>query len=698
MRFANLISTREELSGEQVDIFVEEAATEASNDTPLVESSANDIAVISGGLEQADNGIELIEGAQEALSGGNEMQPATDLEVVTVESLLTSIHTSLGTESTVRSTLESYGRVSRSRLVATLEAEKDGFITKIINGIKAMISAVVGFFKNLFQSKAGLAKYIEALTKQADKMSGKETGTGKIDAKFPDAQAVIQALEGSRKIIAVGNKAIEINEKAVKEFEKSMADGAAATLDDAMDTGESILELSNYVFSEGRTFDMKEGVMKGNPSFPKQGETLSMNDCKRILKDLSSTMKEFDGMKKTESKITDLGKTIMDFVSKSYHKLTSRFRSDEGKMESALTTARREMMASYRKSAQLYGGKLPMEVFRTIKAGADYVKDSLATAKDGASRDGGKKGSDDTPSKDGPSGSGEAADVQKQSKDVNSSVSNLKKDLEKTDETISDADAGVKKARDEVEKMELKSREKYLLAVKNLREYQDKVDAKDDLEKIRNEPFTGPDVDKAIKLTEETIQDQEEKIKGFKDSIDKAESAKNYDKALNDTEQMLTLNRFLKKNKALLESLEKEKKAQKNDQKNQEDEEQKAFENYQKELKRVEESGREFSENAKKKFPFSIDGIEKRPINYDRKARDEAISNRLKAARTTLNMQKDRQIEYKAELDEALKNKDYSKALTLKKRLYEIDVFIELWKVTEKRINEENSGGFDYIS
>lgn len=394
MRFNQLTATNEDLGQETPEevsmVETQQANQEVVDGEAELDTLTNTADSIDQGMDTIESGVDEIEEAQTALGGDDASGVASPIEEITVESLLNSIHRDLGTTRLQVGTSESRGHTSRATIVATLEAEKEGLMSRMITGIKAALSTVVSFFRNLFQSKKGLEKYIDGLITQAKSNSGGASGT--VAAKFQNYNQAIQALKGIDRLIYNANTAADeynaIRGKEMKHVNQAEVDEdvdvEGETMEELMNRMLSETKSSETVFAGGQMVDYtKKGMTftkaQGGGDYTK-GEALNQSQCLSLLQAAKSSVGRLQSMAKVENALTVAGKNLIDVMTVSFRAHTNRFRSEEGKTKNMAKGALSAMTVVYRTMAFNAGTKVPSFAFKNIKAAADYAKASMGGA------------------------------------------------------------------------------------------------------------------------------------------------------------------------------------------------------------------------------------------------------------------------------------------------------------------------------
>lgn len=402
MKLGHIVATQENLN-EEVVVASETPVEAQENETELADAGtelAQDEQAVEqtdSAVEQAEESVDALEEAQAALGAPQEgeevspeqeaalQEPATETEIATTECLLSSIHSTLGIKD-YRPSLESYGKQSRKQLIATLEDNKQGLMSKIGTGIKAIINTIVGFIAGLFRNKTLMLKYIKNLEEKAKTAEFK---TGKVAAKFKDMQQASKALGATRTLISFANDRITALE-AYKEDLKKNAEFDEKAIADKLRV-EIPSEMAVTVFAGGSKITTKDSdgmvsginVENGEASIT-EGEALSQSEAMSLLKDAEASLKMLDEVKKTESRILKVGRDFMDGFSMGWNMKKAQSNLNKGDLDSAQESAnkagKRGGMLIFRGAAVTAGHRLPALIFKNIKASADYVKASMGSS------------------------------------------------------------------------------------------------------------------------------------------------------------------------------------------------------------------------------------------------------------------------------------------------------------------------------
>lgn len=376
MKLGNITATTESLGAEEVSEleYIEDQSsvtdTVSEADTAMTSIDNIDTAISDG--ESVVSGIEEMQKA--VAEKADDISPTTQ---ATVESFLDAINKHLGLTDTV-ATLESSNQTS---LIATLEDKKEGILSKIVSGLKALLSSVVSFLAGLFRNKTLVSRSIEATTQQLNSV-GSDT-LGKCAVKgVGDAAAANALLDGVEDLVTVSNKAI-----AALEVAKKGASTSTET-ENAYNVADSV-NVSDVAITDNRTLSIVTnraigtgGVVKvivAENKTPVTERALTKREAAHLLGRARTALTAFEKMKKFEMYFTAMLKNIANFtrhVGREVKRMTNHGDPDSIKAkndaEGTLLLIRGITMA--------FGGKIPGNIYRNITTVVKFVQTAIKGA------------------------------------------------------------------------------------------------------------------------------------------------------------------------------------------------------------------------------------------------------------------------------------------------------------------------------
>lgn len=378
------------------DIPEEQTPAAAIDAEAELEGSYKEIDDIDTGMDDAVDAqgqiAELHESVEENGESGRSMSA---LEESSVNVAMESIHQSLGMQ-WVRPTMESVShRGRRAEMLATMESAAGHIGTKIVEGFKRAMQALMDFMYNLLRNNWVLKKYIDAMRKRVQALKG-DTPTKEIMPESATAMSVdgkiddttIQAMyKTSMAMLKATEAAIDHVNKLNFKFAEKESDTLGGehnpsrylTRHTASDGGQVFGYLTNSrafvetdavtrvlgatsVFSHIRRY--AEGAAEA-PVLNKQQMLNMLDSADDIIKEIARAESKKSTIKNIISRVTQYiagtGGVYVGLVSKAGRDYVNNYANITG----------------IRKLLNSVISTMPLEAYKTAKAFTDYVRHSL---------------------------------------------------------------------------------------------------------------------------------------------------------------------------------------------------------------------------------------------------------------------------------------------------------------------------------
>lgn len=397
--FAKIVATIENL--EEVAVIeenIEPIAEEVSNDQAVMAEAEVDVDQINDSLDSAMNASDKLDDLAEVVKENtNEDGGVSEFTQKTVQATYETIMASLGMKP-VAFTMESRDGFS---LVATLEAESSGILSKAWEGIKAFFKSVIDFIGNLLRSRAGLIKYLTSVKAKLSSLTDdKQLSKSGKTSLFSSPQKAIDSVQTAGKCIDLAEGSIFIMremEKTLKETSdwsnSNVIDAKVKSGTNDKETDPSVLQIQKDLDKEiTKVFGSSKGVVGTLPN----GKTLNVEELKFTsaqatsdvgdpkspdLSDLSeiinralSFANKLKNMEKVDSAIKTLFKTVSNAFGSIRMSMKAGSEKDKESREKADNKAKLLANLSFaRLIAKGYGSRLPIIAFKALRAAGDYV-------------------------------------------------------------------------------------------------------------------------------------------------------------------------------------------------------------------------------------------------------------------------------------------------------------------------------------
>lgn len=396
--FAKIVATIENL--EEVAVIeqnIEPIAEEVSNDQAVMAEAEVDVGQINDGLDSAMNASDKLDDLAEVVKENtNEDGGVSEFTQKTVQATYETIMASLGMKP-VAFTMESRDGFS---LVATLEAESSGILSKAWEGIKAFFKSVIDFIGNLLRSRAGLIKYLTSVKAKLSSLTDdKQLSKSGKTSLFSSPQKAIDSVQTAGGCIDMAESSIFI----VREMEKTLketADWSNSNVIDAKAKDGEELNVSSFNTEIEKDLDKEItkvfGSSKGVVGTLPNGKTLNVEELKFTsaqatsdggnpkspdLSDLSeiinralSFANKLKNMEKVDSGIKTLFKSVSNAISSTRLSIKAHDeKNDENKKQADNKSKFLRNLSIARLITRLYGTTLPTIAFKALRAAGDYV-------------------------------------------------------------------------------------------------------------------------------------------------------------------------------------------------------------------------------------------------------------------------------------------------------------------------------------
>lgn len=392
--FAALVATQENLEvatgggGDEVQL--------ANTIAEVIEAEV-DVSQINDSLDSAMNASDKLDDLAEVVKENtNEDGGVSEFTQKTVQATYETIMASLGMKP-VAFTMESRDGFS---LVATLEAESSGILSKAWEGIKAFFKSVIDFIGNLLRSRAGLIKYLTSVKAKLSSLTDdKQLSKSGKTSLFSSPQKAIDSVQTAGGCIDMAESSIFI----VREMEKTLketVDWSNSNVIDAKAKDGEELNVSSFNTEIEKDLDKEItkvfGSSKGVVGTLPNGKTLNVEELKFTsaqatsdggnpkspdLSDLSeiinralSFANKLKNMDKVDSGIKTLFKSVSNAISSA--RLSSKAhdeKNDENKKQADNKSKFLRNLSIARLITRLYGTTLPTIAFKALRAAGDYV-------------------------------------------------------------------------------------------------------------------------------------------------------------------------------------------------------------------------------------------------------------------------------------------------------------------------------------
>lgn len=396
--FAKIVATIENL--EEVAVIeenIEPIAEEVSNDQAVMAEAEVDVGQINDGLDSAMNASDKLDDLAEVVKENtDEDDSVSEFAQKTVQATYETIMASLGMKP-VAFTMESR---DGSSLVATLEAESSGILSKAWEGIKAFFNSIIDFIGNLLRSRAGLIKYLTNVKAKLSSLTDdKQLSKSGKTSLFSSPQKAIESVQTAGKCIDLAEGSIFIMremEKTLKEtsdWSNSNVIDAKAKAGEELNASSFNTEIEKALDKEiNKVFGTSKGIVGGLPN----GKALSVDNFKFTyvqgttgadaekspdLSDLSeiinralSFANKLKNMDKVDSGIKTLFKSVSNAISSA--RLSNKAhdeKNNENKKQADNKSKFLRNLSIARLMTRLYGTTLPTIAFKTLRASGDYV-------------------------------------------------------------------------------------------------------------------------------------------------------------------------------------------------------------------------------------------------------------------------------------------------------------------------------------
>lgn len=400
MKLMKIIATCESL-----DELAPTPVEHAENETELAEAQAvsdstyKEIDDIDTGVTDALAGMDRLEEATDIVSAGDGPE-ATAAEVVAVESMMASIHQSLGLPYH-SVTMESLGGNSRAELVATMESKMEAIGQAVLNGLKAVWETVKRFINNLFRNKEALKKYLLGVQAKV----GEIQGTSR-PANAGSFNSEARCLEGLKTAAAMQDMvqvaAVEL-QNVIQTHQSELQNANAVTVARAIGVPcNKLLESGTSMSGKGGENTELRGLVSGNKGIPLyvegsndilrtpkvysqavgQDEGLTQQQASGLINKAIDALDKFMLLKRFENVFGGAFKMIRDLLMASYHRL--RGKPSKGAVRTPEQTDhtqqsnKKVMVMAFRGVAHSFGSMMPREIFMVISNVGKYVNACIA--------------------------------------------------------------------------------------------------------------------------------------------------------------------------------------------------------------------------------------------------------------------------------------------------------------------------------
>lgn len=384
---------------------------ETPSETEIVQDVEQDAAVVQEAMvvsEKTESAAEQLEQlAESAKQVVDETGTIPAPSAAMIQTTLESIHKTLGTEAPVLPSMEAYqgtfskGRASQLTL-ESIDNSKKGIWRTVVDALKAVANAAIGFLAKLFQNRALMerhllkllerAKKLEPSAKKPEELRGRfvhglefegETNVYTAERVLSTANWLVKDFEHACRTVEylrnyagtddIAEYLHEVEQKAMDpEFLKvgeAKVHGKVQEIFGALPNGDSIY----FDRTTGET-----GTVSNRPAgveAPEYANALSKGECVAILEQAIRVLRE---LRSSESRCNRLGdhiKSIIKNVEVAFNDLRGAMGDKEIEERNKRLKVAREARRVFSKTI----GRNPSFIFSAVKHASEYARRSISS-------------------------------------------------------------------------------------------------------------------------------------------------------------------------------------------------------------------------------------------------------------------------------------------------------------------------------
>lgn len=370
------------------------APVDAAEGQTEMEESQDQIDTLDEGLEEGEVGVDTLTEVQQVMVEGGEDAPISDTEIQAVQATHESIMFNLGIDMVFPTMERMEPTTRRSQLIATLESDKKGILTRMVDAIKAAGSALMNFIKGLIRNNWVLKKYLEYVRKKVtaipnsakpkeDKMS--KSASAMSISGTAGMSSVPAMEETALGLIRVSNVLVDkvnsMNFKLKDEHTMNIdTDGIVSPKtvpmrgqDDVIGylTGDRAFSHDSSAWIFGHSGAYKNTRSEYTPKVAEEVAVASKQDMVKLLgsaEQIINNLKSFDAK---HSKIKTIVSTLINYaagVLTFYPSIVSKSAEKAFRNQASLMAVRIILSKGL--------SRLPLEAWKTAKAFIDYANNS----------------------------------------------------------------------------------------------------------------------------------------------------------------------------------------------------------------------------------------------------------------------------------------------------------------------------------